>query len=88
MQALLFCSPQGLYSLLMLPQAIADDFFNFLIRQCPEGERPRPLQNSFERLLWAFWGTHRAAVSGPREWANRELFEALRLSFRDLANKA
>ena len=48
----------------------------------------RPLHNSFERSLWAFWGTHPAAVSDPREWENRELFKALRPSFHDLANKA
>ena len=55
----------------------------------------RPLHDSFERSLWAFWGTHPAAVSGPREWANRELFEAVKPSLeqsftacRDLANKA
>ena len=48
----------------------------------------RSSHNSFECSLWASWGTHPAVVSGLREWANRELFEALRPSFRDLATKA
>jgi len=52
-----------------------------------DGNRSRALHNPFERRLWAFWGTHPGEVNGPRQWANRKLFEALRSSFCDLGSK-
>jgi hypothetical protein len=35
----------------------------------------RLLKNCFERPLWIFWGTHLGEANGPRQWANRKLFD-------------